>query len=215
MVLVFSEAEFNFWPQFSEFAKIISPHRQNDAQTSILIASGGPDDRCKNSRCSAYVTMFFTSVIRCIRSSSPVLVSEFYYKQTKAASYMWPIKFVHGAVPGKRSSVEPSDEAKQIKRKQYERERRLDQSFTASLQENREWLKYDRETKLMSCSLCIRYFSITGSKCSENLTYFVGPAKFCRTDILSCFFSPMTDRSKKVFVNSEFRNMDPEVRKCA
>ena len=53
---------------------------------------------------------------------------------------MWPIKFVKGAVPGKRSAPDTSDEAKQNKRKQYERDRRTDCSFSASWQEKREWL---------------------------------------------------------------------------
>ena len=59
---------------------------------------------------------------------------------------MWPIRFVAGAVPGKRSAAakEPSVEAK---REDYER--RLDQPFSTKWQEGREWLQYDTQAYMI------------------------------------------------------------------
>lgn len=92
----------------SEFAKIVGPDRQNEAGTSMLSTCDGLDDRCKNGRCSAYVGTFlhrlsdgpffhWSSDVPAgnFRNRFPIFIIN---KQlTKAASHMWPIKFVQAA----------------------------------------------------------------------------------------------------------------------
>ena len=95
-----------------EFAKMVGPVGpidQNEARTSILKASAGPDDRCKNSRCSAFLSVISctaTNSNMCLHRSSDVPAANFRYwfpvinklkpMETKVPIYTWPAKFVHG-----------------------------------------------------------------------------------------------------------------------
>lgn len=60
-----------------------------------------------------------------------------------------------GAIPGKKRKLSLTDEEKQKKVKEYEKNR-PDRKFSTKCQTDRPWLHYDGEK--MSCKTCVEFF---------------------------------------------------------
>lgn len=60
-----------------------------------------------------------------------------------------------GAIPGKKRKLSLTDEEKQKKVKEYEKNR-PDRKFSTKWQTDRPWLHYDGEK--MSCKTCVEFF---------------------------------------------------------
>ena len=86
---------------------------------------------------------------------------------------MFGLKYYEGANPGKRKweLVKIDDEKKKQKSKEYETKRT--RVLCDSWSKDRKWLKYDEENKVMTCVLCIQYYSV-----NEIIEFFFGQVNF-------------------------------------
>jgi hypothetical protein len=72
---------------------------------------------------------------------------------------MWPIRFVEGFKPGKKKKddVGRKNVSEHEKRARYEQEKCPERTLNDKWCEEREWLEYDDQKKLMTCKICIEH----------------------------------------------------------
>ena len=111
----------------------------------------------------------------------------------------WTIKYTPGAKPGVKRKLQttPTEAEKKLKLTEYEQSKRPPRSFNEKWKEGREWLKFDPEKNIMTCTYCISYSSssiLKSSKCTNNLKnkmLFVSGCSNFR-------YSTITDQEKSV-----------------